>query len=107
MFKMFEIYIYEHREPVLSRCIPLRIYKSRLFQFSPRLFGSPNVHLILSSLSREVLSCPGSTVGPGFIVGFITMKPKISLYAYGQVNFFLSIKLASLRLEHYTRECKF
>ena len=39
----------------------------------------PNIHLTLSSLSREVFSRHGLTVGPGFIVGFIMMQPKISL----------------------------
>ena len=63
---------------MLLQCILLQIYRSRLFQFSPRLFGSTNVHSTLRSLSREVFSRRGSTVGPGSI----TMKPKISSYAY-------------------------
>ena len=37
------VYIYEHREPT---SIPLRIYKSCLFQFSTSMFGSFNVHLL-------------------------------------------------------------
>ena len=32
---------YEHRGHVLLQFIPLRIYKFCLFQFIPRLFGSP------------------------------------------------------------------
>ena len=44
---------YEHRGHVLLQFIPLRIYKFCLFQFSPRLFGSPNVHSTLRSMSRE------------------------------------------------------
>ena len=59
-------------------CIPLRIYEFRLYQFSPRLFGSPNVHSTLRSLSKEVFSHRGSTV--------VTMKPKISCYAYRSQN---------------------
>ena len=38
----FMLYIYEHREHM---SIPLRIYKSCLFQFSTSVFGSFNVHL--------------------------------------------------------------
>ena len=49
----------------------------------PKTFRFPNVHSTLSSLIREVFSRRGSTVGPGFIVGFITMRPKVSLYACG------------------------
>ena len=69
---------------MLLQCIPLRIhmYKSCLFQFSPRLFGSTNALSTLRSLSREVFSHRGSTVGPGSI----TMKPKISPYAYRSQN---------------------
>ena len=55
---------------------------SRLFQVSPRLFGSPNVHSTLRSLSEEVFSRRGSAVGPGSI----TMKPTISCYAYRSQN---------------------
>ena len=74
---------YEHRGHVLLQFIPLRIYKFCLFQFIPRLFGSPNVHSAirtLRSMKREGFSRRSSTVGPGFI----TMKPKISRYAYRQ-----------------------
>ena len=78
---------YEHREPVLLQCIPLRIYMSRLFQFSPRLFSSPNVNSTLRSLSREVFSRRGSAVGPGSI----TMKPTISCYACRSQNLDLFI----------------
>ena len=73
---------YEHRGHVLLQFIPLRTYKFCLFQFSPRLFGSPNVHSTLRSMNREGFSRRSSTVGPGFI----TMKPKISRYAYRQGN---------------------
>ena len=69
---------YEHRGHVLLQFILLRIYKLCLFQFSPRLFGSPNVHSTLRSMNREGFSRRSSIVGPGFI----TMKPKISRYAY-------------------------
>ena len=55
---------------------------SRLFQVSPRLFGSPNVHSTLRSLSREVFSRRGSAVGPGSIM----IKPTISCYAYRSQN---------------------
>ena len=58
---------------------PLRIYKSCLFQFSPRVFGSLNGHLPLRSLDhvyREVFCRLGSTFGPSFI----TMKPNISRF---------------------------
>ena len=75
---MFERY--EHRGHVLLQFIPLWIYKFCLFQLSPRLFGSPNVHLTLRSMNREGFSRRSSTVGPGFM----TMKPKISRYAYRQ-----------------------
>ena len=67
---------------MLLQFIPLRIYKFCLFQFSPRLIGSPNVHSTLRSMNREGFSRRSSTVGPGFI----TMKPKISRYAYRQGN---------------------
>ena len=60
----------EHRGHVLLQFIPLRIYKFCLFQFSPKLFGSPNVHSTLRSMNREVLSRRSSTVGPGFITMF-------------------------------------
>ena len=73
---------YEHRRHVLLQFIPLGIYKYYLFQFSPRLFGYPNVHSTLRSMNREGFSRRSSTVGPGFI----TMKPKISCYAYRQGN---------------------
>ena len=63
---------YEHRGHVCLQFIPLRIYKFCLFQFSPRLFGSPNVHSTLRSMNREGFNRRSSTVGPGFI----TMKPK-------------------------------
>ena len=69
---------YEHRGHVLLQLISLRTYKFCLFQFSQRLFGSPNVHSTLRSMNREGFSRRSSTVGPGFI----TMKPKISRYAY-------------------------
>ena len=69
---------YEHRGHVLLQFILLRIYKLCLFQFSPRLFDSPNVHSTLGSMNREGFSRRSSIVGPGFI----TMKPKISRYAY-------------------------
>ena len=82
MFKTCWLYIYEYHEPVLLQCILLQIYRSCLFQFSPRLFGSTNVHSTLRSLSREAFSRRGSTVGPGSI----TMKPKISSYAYRRQN---------------------
>ena len=59
---------YEHRGHVLLQSIPLRIYKFSLFQFSPRLFGYPNVHSTLRSMNREGFSRRSSTVGPGFIV---------------------------------------
>ena len=67
---------------MLLQCILLQIYRSRLFQFSPRLFGSTNVHSTLRSLSRETFSSRGSTVGPRSI----TMKSKISSYAYRSQN---------------------
>ena len=56
---------YEHRRHVLLQFIPLRIYKFCLFQFSPRLFGSPNVQSTLRSMNREVFSRRSSTVGRG------------------------------------------
>ena len=59
---------YEHSGHVLLHLIPLRIYKFCLFQFSQRLFGSPNVHSTLRSMNRERVSRRSSTVGPGFIV---------------------------------------
>ena len=61
---------YEHRGHVLLEFIPLRIYKFCLFQFSPKLFGSPNVHSTLRSINREGFSRLSSTVGPGFITMF-------------------------------------
>ena len=61
---------YEHRGHVLLQFIPLRIYKFCLFQFSPKLFGSPNVHSTLRSMNREGLSRRSLTVGPGFITMF-------------------------------------
>ena len=64
---------YEHREHVFLQFIPLRIYRFCLFQFSPRLFGSPNAHSTLRSINRGGYSRRSWTVGPGFI----TMKPKI------------------------------
>ena len=73
---------YEHRGHVLLQFIPLRTYKFCLFQFSPRLCGSPNVHSSLRSMNREGFSRRSSTVGPGFI----TRKLKISRYAYRQGN---------------------
>ena len=82
MFKTCWLYIYEHHEPVLLQCILLQLYRSRLFKFSPRLFGSTNVHSTLRSLSREAFMCRGSTVGPGCI----TIKPKILSYAYRSQN---------------------
>ena len=59
---------YEHCGHVLLQFIPLWIYKFSLFQFSPRLFGYPNVHSTLRSMNREGFSRRSSTVGPGFIV---------------------------------------
>ena len=44
---------YEHRGHALLQFIQLWIYKYCLFQFSPRLFGSPNVHSTLRSMNRE------------------------------------------------------
>ena len=41
IIKTFLVYIYEHRGHVLLYFIPLPIYKFCMFQFSPRLFGSP------------------------------------------------------------------
>ena len=73
---------YEHRGNMLLQFIPLRINKFCLFQFSPRLFGSHNAHSTLRSMDRDGFSRRSSTVGPGFI----TMKPKISHYAYRQRN---------------------
>ena len=61
---------YEHRGHVLLQFIPLRIYKFCMFQFSPRLFGSPNVHSTLRSMNREGLSRRSLTVGPGSITMF-------------------------------------
>ena len=61
---------YEHRGHVLLQFIPLRIYKFCLFQFSPSLFGSPNVHSTLRSMKREGFSRRSSSVGPGFITKF-------------------------------------
>ena len=58
---------YEHRGHVLCQFIPLQIYKFRLFQFSPRLFGFPKVHSTLRSMNREKFSRGSSTVGPGLI----------------------------------------
>ena len=49
-------------------------YTSLPVPIQPRLFGSTNVHSTLRSLSREMFSRRGSTVGPGSI----GMKPKIS-----------------------------
>ena len=54
---------YEHRVHVLLQFIPLRIYKFCLFQFSPRLFGSPNVREFDFSMNREGFSRRSSTVG--------------------------------------------
>ena len=73
---------YEHCGHVLLQFIPLRIYKFCLFQFSPRLFGSLNVHSTLRSMNREGFSRRSSALGPGFI----TMKLQISRYAYRQGN---------------------
>ena len=56
----------EHRGHVLLQFIPVRIYKFCMFQFSPRLFGSPNVHSTLRSMNREGFRS-SSTVGHGFI----------------------------------------
>ena len=42
-------FTYEHREPVLRSSVPLRIYKSGLFQFSPKLFCSPKEALDVAS----------------------------------------------------------
>ena len=58
---------YEHHGHVLLQFIPLRINKFCLFQFSPRLFGSPNAHSTLRSMDREGFRRRSSTVGPGFI----------------------------------------
>ena len=66
MFKRYE----HHRGHVLLQFIPLRIYKFCLFQFSPRLFGSPNVHSTLRSMDSEWFSRRRLTVGPGFITMF-------------------------------------
>ena len=60
----------EHRGHVLLQFIPLRIYNFCLFQFSPRLFGSPNVHSTLRSMDREGFSRRSSTVGTVFITMF-------------------------------------
>ena len=60
----------EHRGHVLLQFIPLRIYKFCLFQFSPRLSVSPNVHSTLGSMNREGFSRRSSTVGTGFISTF-------------------------------------
>ena len=60
----------EHRGHVLLQFTPLRIYKFCLFQFSPRLFGSPNVHSTLRSMNREGFSRRISTVVTGFITMF-------------------------------------
>ena len=46
----------EHSVNVALQSIPLRIYKFCLFQFSPRLFGFPNVHSTLRSTNREGFS---------------------------------------------------
>ena len=62
---MFKRYV--HRGHVLLQFIPLRIYKFCLFQFSPRLFCSPNAHSNLRSMNREGFSRRSSTVGPCFI----------------------------------------
>ena len=50
----------------------LRIHKFCLIQFSPRLFGSPNVQSTLRSMNREGFSRRdrSSTVGSGFITMF-------------------------------------
>ena len=61
---------YEHRGQVLITIHSLRIYKFCLIQFSPRLFGSPNVHMTLRSMNRAGFSRRSSTVGPGFITMF-------------------------------------
>ena len=61
---------YEHYGQDLLQFIPLRTYKFYLFQFSPRLFGYPNVHSTLRSMNREGFSRRSSTVGPGFITMF-------------------------------------
>ena len=53
--------------------LPVRI-QPKTFRFPP------NVHSTLRSVNREGFSRRSSTVGPGFI----TMKPKISRYAYRQ-----------------------
>ena len=68
---------YEHRGHVLLQFILLRIYKFCLFQFSPRLFGPPNVHSTLRSMNREGFSRHSSTVGPGFITMFKAKDLKI------------------------------
>ena len=83
MLKTFCIYTYEHREPTLKvvKCIPLQIYKSRLIPIQPKIFGSLRVYLTLRSLSREVFSYRGLTVGPGFVTMKPKQKPKISRFA--------------------------
>ena len=74
-FKRFDFtYIWASWACVITIWIPLWIYESHLlFQFSPRLFGSPTVHSILRILSKEVLAD-------------VRMKRKISCYAYRSQN---------------------
>ena len=76
---------YEHRGHVLLQFIPYGIYKFCLIQFSPRLFGSPNVHSTLRSMNREGFSRRdrSSTEGSGSLR---FSKPNISRYAYRQGN---------------------
>ena len=76
--------MFERYEHVLLQFIPLRIYIQVLsVPIQPKTFRfPPNVHSILRSMNREGFSCRSSIVGPGFI----TVKPKISRYAYRQGN---------------------
>ena len=46
--------------------IPFRVYKSCLFQFSPRVFGSLNGHLPLRSLDPEPGPCVQRSVLPSW-----------------------------------------
>ena len=64
---------YEHRGHVLLQFILVVP-----FPIQPKTFRFPQRHSTLRSMNREGFSRRSSIVG----TGFITMKPKISRYAY-------------------------
>ena len=72
---------YEHRGHVLLQYSVTDIQVLPV-PIQPKTFRFPNVHSTLRSMNRERFSRRSSTVG----TGFITMKPKISHYAYRQGN---------------------